>query len=177
MVLTFALASLVRRSATANPRLPEGEDVRLGARLAEGDLQRPLENLALLTDELVAAAAAERAVAVGVGVGAVRRTRGPAVDQHPERYRLAAPGRHHQIRVPRLEAEGDAPARVVEGGLLLLDGPVAGHGPLVEPQAVGDPVEPALRDHAAGRGEALAAPVAQVRLGRAQMIPVGRRLD
>src|ERR1700733_6693282 len=150
MVLTFALTSLVRRSATANPRLPEGEDVRLGAGLAEGDLERPLENLALLTDELVAAAAAEQAVAVGVGVRAVRRSGGLAVDEDPERDRLPAPGRHHQIRVPRLKAEGDAPARVVEGGLLLLDGPVPGHGPPVERQALRDPVEPALRDHAAG---------------------------
>src|ERR1700691_2538409 len=142
MVLTFALTSLVRRSATANPRLPEGEDVRLGAGLAEGDLQRPLEDLALLPDELVAAAAAEQAVAVGVGVRAVRRSGGLAVDQDPKRDRLAASGRHHQIRVPGLEAIGDGAARVVEGGLLLLDGPVAGHGPLVEVQALGDPVEP-----------------------------------
>ena len=62
-----------------------------GARLAEGDLQRPLENLALLADELVAAAAAEQAVAVGVGVRAVRRSGGLAVDEDPERDRLAAP--------------------------------------------------------------------------------------
>src|ERR1700678_1667861 len=91
MVLTFAWTTLVRRSATANPRLPEREDVSLRPRLAEGNLERPLENLALLADELIAAAAAEDSVAVGVGVRAVRRPGGLAVHEHPEGDRLPPP--------------------------------------------------------------------------------------
>ena len=51
-------------------RLPEREDVRLRARLDEGDLQRPLVDRVVLANQLVEAAVAEKAVPLLVDVGA-----------------------------------------------------------------------------------------------------------
>ena len=52
-------------------RLAERERVRLGTGLEEGDLQRPLADRVVLTDELIQAALAEYATAVCVNVHAV----------------------------------------------------------------------------------------------------------
>ncbi len=55
----------------ASHRLSEGEHVRLGARLEERDLQRPLADRVVLAHELVEAAVPEQAVPVLVDVHAV----------------------------------------------------------------------------------------------------------
>ena len=60
--------------------------------------------------ELVEAALAEHAVAGLVGVGAVRRARRLAVQQHAERDRLATGAGQDEVRVAGMEPEGDAPA-------------------------------------------------------------------
>ena len=68
------------------------------------------------------------------------------------------------MHVARVEAEGDAPAGLLQDDALGLDRPRAGQGPLVEREAVGARVKP------------WPAPLAEVGLGRAQVVPVGRRL-
>src|SRR3954452_21848284 len=70
------------------------------------------------------------------------------------------------MRVARVEAEGDAPARLAERGLLRPDRPVAGERPLAETQPLRRLV-----------GASFAPPVAEVRLGRLEVVPVGVRLD
>lgn len=59
------------RASGSGLALPEGERVRLGARLEEGDLQRPVADRVVLAHELVQAAVAESAVADFVDVDAV----------------------------------------------------------------------------------------------------------
>src|SRR5215218_6284035 len=81
------------------------------------------------------------------------------------------------MRVARVEPVGDAPAGLVEHDILAPDRPLAGEGPLVEPQALGELVGPAFVESGAVRGrEVLAALVAEIRLRRPEVIPVGLRL-
>src|SRR4051812_4180006 len=81
------------------------------------------------------------------------------------------------MRVARVEPEGDAPAGLVEHRMLAPDRPLAGQRPVVEAQASGDDVGAAFGERGAVRGgEALATSVAEVRLRRAQVVPVGLRL-
>src|SRR6185369_3775301 len=95
-----------------------------------------------------------------------------------ERNRLVRPGREHEVRVARVEAEGDAAVRLLEHDALALDRPVAGEGPLVEAEALGERVAAGLVEGAAvPRCEALAAPVAEIGLRCAQLVPVRLRLD
>lgn len=57
------------------------------------------------------------------------------------------------MRVARLEAVGDAPASLVEHDILTSDHPLAGEGPVVDAQAVGELVGATLT--AAGTETAL----------------------
>ena len=71
------------------------------------------------------------------------------------------------MRVAGVEPEGDAPAGLLEHDVLAPDRPLAAEGPLVAAQ----------RSSATPSGGATpAAPVAEIRLGRAQVVPVGLRL-
>src|SRR4051794_27503893 len=135
--------------------LAEGEGIRLGARSAEGDLERPVADALALTDQLVKAAVGEQAVPGLVHVVTVRRARRLAVEEHAERNR-PRPRCEHEVCVAGVEAEGDAPAGPVEYGLLALDPPDTGE----RPATVG-----------------LAPRAAEVRLRRSQVVPVGLGLD
>src|SRR6185312_1585683 len=132
--------------------LTEREAVGLGARLEEGDLEHAPADLAGLPYELVHAAVLQNAVPVLVRVHPVRRAQRLAVEEHAEGDRIVLPGRHHEVRVARVEAEADAAARLVEHDGLALGGPLPAERPIVG---------------------ALAARPAEIRLGRAQMVPVG----
>src|SRR6185312_9783602 len=74
--------------------------------------------------------------------------------------------REHEMRVAGVEAVRDATAGPVEYDALTPDRPLAGEGPVVEAQ----PLEKGV---GAAVVEALAAGVAQIGLGRAQLLPVG----
>src|SRR5688500_12383352 len=81
--------------------LSEREGVRLGARVEERDLQRPLVHRVVLAHELVHAAVPEQAVPVLVDVYAARRARRLAVEEHTEGNRLLRCSRQHEMRVAR----------------------------------------------------------------------------
>src|SRR3954447_4576728 len=117
----------------------EREDVGPGAGLAERDLHRPFADRAGLADELVQAAVAEHAVPLLVDVHAGGRTRRLAVEEHAEGDRLAGSGGQHEVGIASGEAEGDAAAGPAEHGVLALDRPLAGEGPVVGVQAIGEP--------------------------------------
>jgi hypothetical protein len=70
------------------------------------------------------------------------------------------------MRVSRFEAERDTPAGPLEHDVLRPGRPLAGEGPVVQAQALGRLP-----------GAALAARGAEIRLGRAQVVPVRLRLD
>src|SRR5581483_417935 len=144
-------------------RSAEGEDVRFCPALVEGDLDRPLVDGLGLAHELVQAAVVEDAVAMLVDVDSVRVTRRVAVEQDAERDRVARLAREHQMSVACVETEGDAAARPLKRDVLCAGRPLAGEAPLVEPQV--------LRG-----GHSLAAGVAEICLGRAQVAPVRLRL-
>src|SRR3954466_3736413 len=135
--------------------LSESEHVRPGAGLVERDLERPVLDWPRLANELVHAALAEQAVPVLVDVDAVRRARSLAVEEHAERDRVPRFAVQHEVRVARVEAVGDASARLVEHDLLAPGRPLALERPLARP---------------------LAALVAEIRLRGAQVVPVGLRL-
>jgi hypothetical protein len=112
-----------------------------------------------------------------VDVLAVRRARSLAVEEHAEGNRPARSAGQHEMHVARVEAQRDAATGLVQRGALRSDRPLAGQRPVVEAQALGERVAVALVKHnAVSAGEALAAPVAQVRLRGAQVLPVGLRL-
>src|SRR5215204_6257545 len=126
--------------------LAEGEGVRVGAWLKEADLQRSVAYDVVLAHELVHAVVSEYAVAVRVDVHACRRAGSLAVEGYAERDRLRCPSGQHEVRVSRVEPEGDAPAGLVENDVLRPDRPLAGEGPVVEAQALRDGVDaPVLR--------------------------------
>src|SRR5215213_4471530 len=108
--------------------LSEGEGVRVGAWLKEADLQRSVAYDVVLAHELVHAVVSEDAVAVRVDVHACRRTRRLAVEEHAKGDRLRCSSREHEVRVTRVEPEGDAPAALVENDVLGPDRPLAGKG-------------------------------------------------
>ncbi len=55
------------------------------------------------------------------------------------------------MRVARVEAVGDASAGLVEDDVLAPDCPLAGEGPVVEGQALGELVGPAFVERGAAR--------------------------
>src|SRR5918998_3081890 len=157
--------------------LSEGEGVRVGAWLKEADLQRSVAYDVVLAYELVHAVVSEYAVAVRVDVHACRRAGSLAVEGYAEGDRLRCSSRKHEVGVTRVEAEGDAPAGLVENDGLGPDRPLAGKGPMAEAQALPDRVQAiAIQRRARRRPVLAAARGAEVGLGRAQVIPVGRRL-
>src|SRR5918997_2035607 len=112
--------------------LSEGEGVRVGSRLKEGDLERSVADAVVLAYELVHAVVSEYAVAVRVDVHACRRAGSRAVEGYAEGDRLRCSSRKHEVGVTCVEAEGDAPAGLVENNGLGPDRPLAGKGPLPE---------------------------------------------
>src|SRR5215831_12444240 len=111
--------------------LAEGEAVGLSAGIEEGDLEGAAGDGSGLADELVDPLLGEGAVAVAVGVAAVRRTGWLPVDEDPEPYRGGWCGRpHDQVEVAGVEAAGDAPAGRVQRGRLPAHGPVPLQRPL-----------------------------------------------
>src|SRR6516162_7547681 len=146
------LDRLDARGRSAEPLrlwLPEREHVRLGAGLVERDLESPVAHLAVLPHELVQAPLLEQPVAVLVDIDAVRGAGSLAVDQHAEGNRRVRSGRQYEMRVARVEAVGDAPAVPVEHNILPPDRPLAGEGPVVEPEALGELVAAAFVERSA----------------------------
>src|SRR3954467_180936 len=81
------------------------------------------------------------------------------------------------MSVACVEAEGDGPAGLVEGDVLGPDRPLAGERPVVEAQALREGVgATVVHRWTLRRRELAAAPVAEISLRRAQVLPVGRRL-
>src|SRR5687768_17149040 len=115
--------------------------MRLGAGLKEGDLQRSVADGVVLAHELIHAVVSEQAVAVRVDVHASRGPGSLAVEGYAKRNRLRCSSREHEVRVARVEPEGDAPAGVVENHGLGPDRPLAGKGPMAEAQALRERVD------------------------------------
>src|SRR5215207_8226742 len=156
--------------------LSECEGVRVGAWLKEADLQRSVAYDVVLAHELVHAVVSEYAVAVRVDVHACRRAGSLAVEGYAEGDQLRCSSREHEVGVTRVEPKGDAPAGLVETDVLGPDRPLAGKGPMAEAQAHRDRVEAiAIQRRARGRPVLAAARGAEVGLGRAQVVPIGRR--
>jgi hypothetical protein len=86
--VTQVAVSAVRPTPSA-----EGEGVGLGAGGREGELQRALADLTVLTHELVEASGSQRAVPVGVDVDPVVRPRRFAVetDAEGDRFGVCTP--------------------------------------------------------------------------------------
>ena len=82
------------------------------------------------------------------------------------------------MRVARVEPVGDASAGLIEQDVLRPDRPFTGETPLVQRQSVGKAVSAArVEQCAVRRDEPLASAVTEIRLGRAQVVPIGLRLD
>ena len=128
---------LARFRLVGQGRLPEGEHVRLGAGLEEADLECPFGHSVVLADELVETAVPQHAGAVPVDVESVRRARRRAVEEHAEGNLVVCPRREDEMRVARVEAEGDAAVGSVEQDLLGADPPFAAECPLVGAQMLG----------------------------------------
>src|SRR3954471_14564923 len=120
------------QGARCSKRLAEREDVGLRARLEERDPEGPLADLARLAHELVHPARVEHAASVDLDVDAARRTGRVAVELHAEGDRIAAPSSEDEVRVTRMEAEGDACFRSVGDDLFPAGRPRPVERPLVQ---------------------------------------------
>src|SRR3954452_23390027 len=81
------------------------------------------------------------------------------------------------MRVAGVEPVGDAPAGLVEHCVLTPDCPLTGETPMIGAQGFRNLVGAAIVERGSTRrGEPLAALVAEIGLGRAQVLPVGLRL-
>src|SRR6476620_3172290 len=88
---------------------PERERKGFDTRIEEGDREVALTNGAFLSDELVQPLPGYLAGAVGGGVDASILARRGAVHCHLEAYRLSSRRTENQMKVARVEAEGDRP--------------------------------------------------------------------
>src|SRR4051794_5607931 len=81
------------------------------------------------------------------------------------------------MRVAGMKPARDASAGLIEHDTLAADRPRTGQRPLVDGQALRELVDAALIEHDGHGGrEPPAAPVAEIGLGRAEVLPVGLRL-
>src|SRR3954454_24401656 len=81
------------------------------------------------------------------------------------------------MSVASLEAEGNGPAGPFEGDVLGPDRPLAGQGPVVEAEALLEGVgATVVQRWTLWRCKLAAAPVAEIGLRSAQVLPVGGRL-
>src|SRR5439155_13383143 len=112
---------------------------------------------------LVQAVVVEDAIALLVDVDAVRTARSVAVEQDTERDRLTRVARENEMRVARVEAEGDAAVRPFKRDLLRAGRPLAGEPPLIQSQTLKRRLAPT-------------ACVTEIRLRRAQVVAVCFRL-
>ncbi len=143
----------------AELQLAEGERVGLSARVGKGDFEGALGDRSRLADELVQPWLGDHAVPLGIHVDTVPGAGRLPVEAHLEPDRVGAPGRSHDhVQVAGMEAAGDLAAPGVQRDRLFAHRPVAGQGPLVEPQLRrrGILLRPA-RPGAARRGEVLGA--------------------
>jgi hypothetical protein len=101
--------------------------------------------------QLVQAAVSEHAVPVLVDIHAVRGAGSLAFEEHAEGNRRSRSGRQHQMRVAGAEPVGDGSAGLVEHDTLTPDRPLAGEGPVVEVQVLGELVGAAFVEGGAVR--------------------------
>jgi hypothetical protein len=97
-----------------------------------------------------------------------------AIEHDAERAAIDGRRSHDQVHVARVEPQGDAAAGPLRGGSVPRDGPIAGERPLVHAEIVGKSVRGApVELRAARRTEGRRLSIAEVRLTRSQLIPVG----
>lgn len=117
----------------------------------------------MLAHELIHPRVLEEAVAVRVDVHARRWARTLTVEAHAERDRLARASGQDRVRVACVKPEGDTAAGPPEHDPLGPDRPFTVEPPSVEPQGL--------------VGQALAARVPEIGLGRVELVPVSGGLD
>src|SRR5918999_5601009 len=116
----------------------EGKAIRLDAGFEELDLADALGDRALLPNQLVEALLVHCTASRIVDVHAMRGTGRLAVEAHAHLHRAPAHGRpHHEVHVPGMEPNGDAPVGVIQHRGMLGDRPVPDRHPLVEPEPQG----------------------------------------
>src|SRR6185437_8037784 len=129
---TTPCAAAAQPSAKASASsLPEGEGEGLHAGIEELDLEGAVFNRPLLAHQLIEAMKRDRAQALSVGVGAMVRARGGAVNGDLEADGLAVRRAQHQVEIPGVEAIDDRPVGLFQNRHLRADFPGAGKTPLI----------------------------------------------
>jgi hypothetical protein len=121
----------------------------------------------------------DRSNALLIDIQSARKARRLSIDAHPESHR--APSRcrsHDEMEIAGVKLIDDTSIGLVEHRGPLLDGPIAGERPAVEPQSRGRSIDTRLIERCTtGRCKALGAFVADIVFLRLQVRPVRRRLD
>src|SRR5262245_9118998 len=147
--------------------LAESECVGLSARIKEPDLKSALRDCALLPDQLVEPLTGHDSRAVGINVRAMVRARRRTIDGDLESDRLAIrSGTQNKVKVPGTVSVDDAAALFLKGRMLVVDGPLAGKSPFVQPRRPGRIDVARVGNGTVWRNEVLRSFVAEIGLRR-----------
>src|SRR3712207_3709069 len=139
--------------------------------VCSSDLELSISNGLLLPDQLVQPLFGNGTAAPLVDVGSVSGARPLSVDEHAKRHRRTSLCRsHHEVHVARVEPDRYPSGCLLEHRRVLGERPAPRRGPLVQAQPRWLGIVVGLVEAlTVRRGEAVRAPVAQVRLGRSHI--------
>ena len=145
----------------------------------EVDLECAVGDRPRLANQLIEPLLGHHSVAFSIDVEPMRIAGRFAVDEHLERHgRTSLPWSQDEMHVAGMEAERDASAGLVQHAGPALDRPITGESPVVEPQRIWRDIRSRLVERdTTWRREVLSLLVAEVRLGRRQVRPIGLSLE
>src|SRR5829696_10436528 len=153
----------------------ERERISLHSRLEKLDLELSISDGLRLSDQLIQPLFANRTVALVVNVDSVSSARRPSIDEHAKSHGRSSRCRSHdEMKIAGVKVIRDPPVGLVQHSGLLLYGPIAREGPVIEGQSCGGGIDVrGVQDRTVGGFEVLGALVAEIVFRRPQAAPVG----
>src|SRR3954462_5332339 len=155
-------------------RYPNVNEYAWGARLEEGDLERPLVTASCWRTSWYKRLSRSTPLPSWPTSTPCERPGASPSRSTRKRNRVSGSSGQHEMGVARGEPVRDAPAGLFEHDTLRLERPCAGEGPMVQRQPPGELVGAVtVERYAGGYRQLIAARAPEVHLWRVQVVPVG----